>query len=317
MGGVARKNFRLFRKVCGDGTLKNVVIVTNMWGEVKQDVGESRESELASNELFFKAALDKGAHMLRHDNTVESAQRIVREILGNQPEPLLIQRETVDEGKSLAQTNAGLDLQAELDRQANKHREELTSLKSEMEEMMSTKDAKHAEDIEDLTATLKAVQSQLETVEAESQMIRNERDSDRTEHEDQVKKLVAAMNEKESEFRLLQSNVEEHKQRIEQMEAALVVAKQKAEEQEANRQKAEDDLKASNAAYQEELERMRKDFEKKLETAKDAVTRPRVPPVQQTFAQEQWSKLFQAQRQRRGVFGAVGAVIDQFFGAAR
>lgn len=315
MGGVARKNFRLFRKLCGDDALKNVVIVTNMWGEVKQEVGESRECELVENELFFKASLEKGAHLVRHDNTVESAHRILREIMGFPPQALLIQRETVDEHKSLAQTNAGIDLQQELDKQATMHRKELDSLKVEMEEMMAEKDVKHQGELEELTDTLKCVQGQLEKVEAESKKISIERDVDRQEHEEQVNKLIGAMKEKEEEFRSLQENVQEHKRRIEQMEEALRVALEKAAEQELNRKKAEEDLKTSNAVYQEELERMRKDFEKKLTVQCEAIVRSRMSPTHQTFAQEQWSKVYEATRERRGIFGAIGVVVESIFGS--
>jgi hypothetical protein len=74
MGGISSRNFRMFRKLCGDDTLKNVVIVTNTWSEVGQAKGEMREAELKNK--FFKPALDKGAQMLRHDNTVQSAHNI-------------------------------------------------------------------------------------------------------------------------------------------------------------------------------------------------------------------------------------------------
>jgi len=65
----------MFRKLCGDDTLKNVVIVMNMWGEVGQAKGKMREAELKNK--FFKSALNKGAQMLCHDNTVESAHNIL------------------------------------------------------------------------------------------------------------------------------------------------------------------------------------------------------------------------------------------------
>jgi hypothetical protein len=83
MGGISSQNFRMFRKLCGDGTLKNVVIVTNMWGEVGQAKEEMREAELKNR--FFKQALDKGAQMLRHDNTVESVYNILRHIVSGSP----------------------------------------------------------------------------------------------------------------------------------------------------------------------------------------------------------------------------------------
>ena len=50
--GMAGRNFKMFRELCGDSSLKNVILVTNMWGEVSEAVGETREQELTTN--FFK-----------------------------------------------------------------------------------------------------------------------------------------------------------------------------------------------------------------------------------------------------------------------
>src|SRR5688572_18581441 len=77
MGGIATRNFKMFRRLCGDSTLKNVIIVTNMWGQVPKEVGEARETELATQDLFFKPVLDSGALMLRHHNTIDSAHDIL------------------------------------------------------------------------------------------------------------------------------------------------------------------------------------------------------------------------------------------------
>jgi hypothetical protein len=100
MGGISMRNLRLLRQLCGGNTLKNVVIVTNRWEEVKPGVGEAREAELASDDMFFKHVLDKGAQMARHDNTIDSAKKILHLILRNNPLPLRIQAELVtDEGK--------------------------------------------------------------------------------------------------------------------------------------------------------------------------------------------------------------------------
>ncbi|OBZ66269.1 hypothetical protein A0H81_13768 [Grifola frondosa] len=104
MNGIARESFRLFRTICGDSAMKNVVIVTNMWGDVAQAQGEARERELATRSTFFQAALDRGARMLRHCNTVDSAHAIVGQMLGNVPEPLKMQHEMVDQHMGIMST---------------------------------------------------------------------------------------------------------------------------------------------------------------------------------------------------------------------
>jgi hypothetical protein len=81
--GIARRDFKMFRELCRDSTFKNIVLVTNMWGLVSKEVGEAREEELTA--AFFKQVLDKGAQLVRHQNTAQSAHDIVRRILKNQP----------------------------------------------------------------------------------------------------------------------------------------------------------------------------------------------------------------------------------------
>jgi hypothetical protein len=57
MGGISTRNFKMFREICGENTLKNVVIVTNTWGAVSKEIGEAREQEEGN---LFQACLGKG-----------------------------------------------------------------------------------------------------------------------------------------------------------------------------------------------------------------------------------------------------------------
>lgn len=132
MTGISTRNFRLFRQLCGDSTLKNVVIVTNMWGDVSEERGIARETELATTDMFFKPVLEKGAQMLRHDNTQTSARKILRAIVNNRPLSLRIQREIVDEKKDVSQTAAGAELNHELLLQREKYEKEMEQLRQDM-----------------------------------------------------------------------------------------------------------------------------------------------------------------------------------------
>ncbi|KIM84814.1 hypothetical protein PILCRDRAFT_369963 [Piloderma croceum F 1598] len=122
----------MFRKLCGNDTLKNVLIVTNMWDDVSREVGEARETDLAKEDMFFKSALDKHVQ-LRHDNTLDSAQAILRHIIANHPMPLRIQYELVDESKHIFQTAASEEANRELSAQTRLHREELAKIQQEAE----------------------------------------------------------------------------------------------------------------------------------------------------------------------------------------
>lgn len=104
----------MFQSLCGAEALQNVLIVTNMWGLVPYEQGVEREQELRSSELFFKPALDQDAIMLRHDNTRDSAQAIVRRLMPKMRIPLLLQKELVDDKKKFSATAAGRAVQDQI-----------------------------------------------------------------------------------------------------------------------------------------------------------------------------------------------------------
>ena len=116
----------MFRELCGDTTLKNVVLVTNMWGEVTQDVGEARERELTTN--FFRPVLNKGAQIARHHYNPQSAHDIIRRIMKNQPFRPRAQREST----------GGAD--REEFEEFQRRQAELNSLREEMEQALRDKE---------------------------------------------------------------------------------------------------------------------------------------------------------------------------------
>ena len=133
VGGIAAKNFRMFRRLCGDHTLKNVVIVTNMWGEVSLEKGEVREQELKTNSKFFKNTIDKGAVIVRHDNTIDSAREILRGIMNKQPIVLRIQDEMINHGRNITETRAAKELRRDIMEEENRQRAEMAGYKQAAE----------------------------------------------------------------------------------------------------------------------------------------------------------------------------------------
>ena len=152
-GGITGRNFDVFRKLCGELALKNVVLVTNMWGEVSLDIGEAREFELSNN--FFKTAVYKGAQMVRHHNTVESAHDIIRKMIKNRPVILQIQRELVDDHKDIIDTAAGESINKELKEQIKRHQAELKEVQEEMAQALREKDGEAEQELEETQRDLK------------------------------------------------------------------------------------------------------------------------------------------------------------------
>ncbi|KAH8074814.1 P-loop containing nucleoside triphosphate hydrolase protein [Cristinia sonorae] len=161
VGGTALQNIRFFHRLCGDKALKNSVVITNMWNQVTSEVGTSRETELKSKDIFFKPAIDKGAAMLRHDNTIESAHNAIRHMLHNKPMPLAIQVELVTDKKPIYETEAGQTLLGEMATREQKHQRELEALKKELEEAKRDHDTEAMQDIEEARLRLDAEVGQL------------------------------------------------------------------------------------------------------------------------------------------------------------
>ena len=143
MGGVSVRNLRVFRKLCGDDALKNVVIVTNRWDDVQEKdrgaMGEREKELMETPGKFFEPLIAAGGRFLRHDNTAGSARRIMEAFLKNHPIPLQIQLEMRD-GKTLEETAAGSELGAEMKKLQDKHSNEMKNWKEQMAEATAAED---------------------------------------------------------------------------------------------------------------------------------------------------------------------------------
>ena len=75
MIGASRLNLDMFRKLCGDDALKNIIIRTTKWGDVDRDTGLRRTSHLA--ETFWKEMADYGTTITEVLATAESAWGVI------------------------------------------------------------------------------------------------------------------------------------------------------------------------------------------------------------------------------------------------
>ncbi|CAL1717185.1 unnamed protein product [Somion occarium] len=186
MGGVSRRNFTMFRKLCGDETLDNVLLVTTMWGNVDPERGASRERELESDDILFKPVLEMGARMVRHDNTPERAHDILRMIMKNRRQALRIQRELVDEHKDISETGAGAELGRELAELAKKHREELKEIQEDMEAALEAKDMATKRELEEYH---KKLQDEMEKAERDRERLSREYAEEKKQSDEQMERF--------------------------------------------------------------------------------------------------------------------------------
>lgn len=132
MGGRSQSNLRMFHKLCGDDSLKNVAIITTMWDKVTTEEGQRREQELRSGHNLFKPLLEKGAVMERYDGTRQSASNIINYLLGKESTTVQIVRELVEEHKSLEETAAGAELRGIINALLEKHKKEICEMQEKM-----------------------------------------------------------------------------------------------------------------------------------------------------------------------------------------
>lgn len=179
---MARKNLRMFKELCGEAALGNAYIVTTNWSRVSKEEGDSREEELATNSNIFKPLLDAGARLFRHDRGIDSARGIVHDLIRKDAITTKIQLELKD-GRPLASTSAGAVLTEELKVLADKHREEIESLKAEIGEALRERDENLKAELEEERRAL-----QLKVAQVEEDRRRMERRPPSTETRERLAK---------------------------------------------------------------------------------------------------------------------------------
>ncbi len=125
-------NLRMFRRLCGDENLKNVILATTKWGITPPKDAKRRDLELHAESGYWAPMTAAGSLIRRFENSAESAQALIDELLqdGTTFVPA-IQREMA-QGKKLSDTEAGAYLDEALSALKEQHRKEKDALIDEM-----------------------------------------------------------------------------------------------------------------------------------------------------------------------------------------
>lgn len=214
MSGTSKRNFHIFRELCGESTLSNVLIVTNMWGNVDPRIGEERERELATNDKLFRPVLEKGARLLRHDNTEASAHAVLRNLINNQAATLAIQHEIVEERKDLAHTAAGAELTRLLKEQVERYDEEVRKLREELELATHAKDEARKE----LQEEMERKREEIERIQRDVGRMATDFMAEKTRLEDRIAEMEAENRRHLAHLRDLQDQVDNARKEVESMQ---------------------------------------------------------------------------------------------------
>ena len=157
----AVKTFDIFKGICGQDALKNVLLVTSRWDAIQESVGAERERQL--REKFWAYMVTNGSNMSRFQGDRDSAIALVSQLTSKDKVVLRLQRELVDEGKPLDNTVAGAYVSDSLDKLKQQYQEELASLERLKRDLVEDDRAtmrRIRRDWEEETERLKAVQNQ-------------------------------------------------------------------------------------------------------------------------------------------------------------
>ncbi|KAH8730362.1 P-loop containing nucleoside triphosphate hydrolase protein [Phaeosphaeriaceae sp. PMI808] len=139
MEGSALRNLKMFRQLCGQEPLKNVILATTFWSKVTKDDALRREEQLRTTPEFWGDMLDRGSTMKRLVDK-NSARDIVGLLVKKPPVILQIQHELVEDCKPLSETSAGQTVSEELVRLAQKHKDDMARVQHEMQEALEERD---------------------------------------------------------------------------------------------------------------------------------------------------------------------------------
>lgn len=151
MQGSAKKNLLMFKKLCGDDALRKVVLTTTMWDKVPQREAEDREQQLIKTPEFWGFMVSKGSITYRHNNTVESAARIIEELArDNSTMTLDLQNQMVNQNQTLVETAAGKELESELIKERQKWASELKETQEQIREAIRLRDKESEQALQEL-----------------------------------------------------------------------------------------------------------------------------------------------------------------------
>ncbi|GIZ48284.1 hypothetical protein CKM354_001135200 [Cercospora kikuchii] len=194
MYGSSLRNLKMFKDLCGESPMKNVVLATNRWEDARvtgqEQQARDKEVELRTRTEFWQPLLKRGAQMMRCEDDRESALSIVRRFIDNRPEVLQIQTELVEQSKPLIETKAGTTVNEEALRVEKKYQAELNQIRKEMDEARAAADLEVQEALE---LSRKEYERKLDKVRDEQELLRYERRNDARRMQSEIDDLKAGL----------------------------------------------------------------------------------------------------------------------------
>jgi hypothetical protein len=190
MYGSSLRNLKMFRELCGEDPLKNVVLITTGWGVFAKagelDKAAANEQQLRTDPDFWQPLLNRGSKMARFEDTRDSALKIIESLVDNEPLVLKIQYELVDEDKDLIDTGAGATVNEEIKKLEEKYKMQLSDMQQDMAEALKCKDREWQEALAEAKASIERLREN--NRRAQDVLLYERRNADR-KHENDIQNL--------------------------------------------------------------------------------------------------------------------------------
>ncbi|OBT70767.1 hypothetical protein VF21_10215 [Pseudogymnoascus sp. 05NY08] len=209
-GWIKCTKYRDVKELCGFTSYENVAIATTMWPQTSSDdpLGESshnmtalyqREVELLTDQRFWGEFAAKETAMFRHNKSgrrdgegeTTSARNIVSHLIAESDnnstlKVLRLQREIIDEKKTLDETAAGIAIAGDLYKARKEHEQQLLDLETELKERLAMADASHDEELQELKSE---IQMTMAKAQEETKALQKSMELELEELEDSVRQI--------------------------------------------------------------------------------------------------------------------------------
>ncbi|KAI0458957.1 hypothetical protein F5B21DRAFT_511764 [Xylaria acuta] len=275
VSGSSMRNIAMIKAICGFESYANVVIATTMWPAEPTDAGtttlEARETELLSDDKFFGFFVARNAHLLRHNEEggrdfareATSARHIVAYLVGQSemhaPIVLQLQREIVDQGKTLGETTAGIAAASELYKERKAHEQHLKNLRADMSQHLDESNAAYTAQLRELEEDTK---KRLKKADNDGHMLKQRMED---WHENELNSLGGKMKEID---RLFGEDISAREEELHEMEESLSEMRKdlarRSQKPRAEHQKAVDDAREQIAQVRNARQNFNGQFEQIL-----------------------------------------------------
>jgi hypothetical protein len=204
MTGSSRRNLRLFRKLCGDTNMDNVVLATSQWANLSgneelnltpEEVGAKREEELRGHDSFYKPMLDNGARYERYQD-YESGIRILKSLVHKTPFLTDLAQE-LEANTDLIDTAAGKVVNDNLLEAELKHKAEIEKLRQDMLEA-------NERDRSDILADIREATEKCNALEADRDRLAS---AQKNQTRDMENRLNEMLRKQDAQSQALQANL--------------------------------------------------------------------------------------------------------------